>query len=454
VIDPRPAQRPPWVDLAAGVALPPEPQVRRRRVIVQVICAAVVVIVGVGIAGVIAARRLAGAEAVNDAAATADLLAESVVQPVLTDGVVTGDPAALATLNSAVRDHVLGGSIVRVKIWTPDGTIVYSDEPRLVGQQFDLGRDEQGVLTNPITRADISDLEEPENVYERGSGPLLEVYRPVWTPSGSPLLFETYLRYDEVLSRSSELWRGFAGVTLSSILLLVVLLLPILWRLLDRLRQGQHRREALLQQSVDASDDERRRIAGTLHDGVVQDLVATSYALAGAAERTRHHDPAAAGELDRASETVRSSVGGLRSLLVDLYPQSLTSAGLRAAVEDLAGPLRQRGISVTVDVPEPSTLADADDRLVYRVTRECLTNVLRHARASSVQIRLENDDSGVTLEIADDGVGFEPATLPAAIDAGHFGVRALTDTVRNARGTLRVSTAVGAGTRWQLRMDR
>ena len=77
MIDPHPVQRPPWVDFAAGVALPPEPQVRRRRVIVQVICAAVVVIVGVGIAGVIAARRLAGAEAVNDAASTADLLAES-----------------------------------------------------------------------------------------------------------------------------------------------------------------------------------------------------------------------------------------------------------------------------------------------------------------------------------------------------------------------------------------
>ncbi len=310
------------------------------------------------------------------------------------------------------------------------------------------------MLTNPLTRADISDLEEPENVYERGSGPLLEVYRPVWTPSGSPLLFETYLRYDAVLSRSSELWRGFAGVTLSSILLLVVLLLPILWRLLDRLRLGQQRREALLQQSVDASDDERRRIAGTLHDGVVQDLVAASYALAGAAERTRPDDPAAADELDRASRTVRGSVGGLRSLLVDLYPQSLTSAGLRAAVEDLAGPLRQRGITVTVELAEPSPLSDADDRLVYRVIRECLTNIVRHARASSVQIRLETDDSGATVEIADDGVGFDPATLSAAVGSGHFGVRALADTVRQAGATLRVSTAVDAGTRWQLRMDR
>ena len=65
------------------------------------------------------------------------------MQPALSDGVITGDPEALATLDSAVRDHVLGGSIVRVKIWTPDGRIVYSDEPRLVGERFDLGEDER-----------------------------------------------------------------------------------------------------------------------------------------------------------------------------------------------------------------------------------------------------------------------------------------------------------------------
>jgi signal transduction histidine kinase len=291
-------------------------------------------------------------------------------------------------------------------------------------------------------------------VYERGSGPLLEVYRPVWTPSGSPLLFETYLRYDEVLARSGELWRGFAGVTLSSILLLVVLMLPILWRLMDRLRQGQHRREALLQRAVEASDDERRRIAGTLHDGAVQDLVATSYAMAGAAERVRRTDPAAAAELDRAAETVRTSIGGLRSLLVDLYPQSLTTAGLRAALEDLAAPLRQRGITVTVDVADPSPLSDADDRLVYRAARECLTNVARHAGATTVSILLDVDDRGWTVEIDDDGVGFDPVALPDAAAGGHFGVRALADTIAEAGGRLRVASAPHAGTRWQVRMDR
>src|SRR4051812_35317670 len=277
---------PPWVTLTYGV---PEDggssPVRRRRVLVQVAAAAALVIVIVALVGVVAARRLAEAESVNDAANTADLLAESVVQPALTDALLTHSPAALGSIGTAVTQHVLSPSLVRVKLWDPAGRILYSDEPRLVGRTFPLGDDERDVLRNPRIRADVSNLAAPENVYEKGNVKLLEVYRPVWTATGKPLLFETYFRYDEVTSRSRELWRGFAGVTLGSILLLLLLLLPVLWRLLDRLKRSQDQREALLQHALDASSAERRRIAGTLHDGVVQDLVGTSFAVAGSAEQ-------------------------------------------------------------------------------------------------------------------------------------------------------------------------
>ena len=128
----------------------------------------------------------------------------------------------------------------------------------------------------------------------------------------------------------------------------MVLLLPILWRLLDRLKRAQAQREALLQRAVDASTEERRRIAGALHDGVVQDLAATSFAVAGAAERAvALGQPRLAGELHTAAGTVRTSIGGLRSLLVDIYPPSLATAGLAAALTDLASSLRSRGMGVT-----------------------------------------------------------------------------------------------------------
>lgn len=86
--------------------------------------------------------------------------------------------------------------------------------------------------------------------------------------------------------------------------------------------------ETLLNRAVEAATEERRRIAGALHDGVVQELAATSFAVAGSAERaTSLGQPGLADELRSASDTVRTSIGGLRSLLVDIYPPSLATRG-------------------------------------------------------------------------------------------------------------------------------
>ncbi len=443
--------RPPWTTVAAGGSARPDVPVRRRRVIIQVVIGAVIVIVAVGLVGVVAARRLAEAEAVNDAAKTADLLADSVVQPELTDDLTLVDPTAIATMDSVIRQHVLGGSIVRVKIWDARGRIVYSDEPALIGETFPLGEEEREVFTTPATRADISDLQAPENRYEQGNGKLLEAYRPVWTPSGTPLLFETYFRYDDVTERSGQLWRGFAGITLSSILLLVVLLLPVMWRLLDQLNQSQAQREALLQQALDVSTQERRRIAGALHDGVVQDLAATSFTVAGSAERAAAlGQPALADELRGAAATVRTSIGGLRSLLVDIYPASLATAGLPAALEDLAASGRARGMSVSVDIGPTPGLDAAGERLIFRVTQECLHNAVRHSGATTVSVGLRGTKEGVALDIRDDGVGFDAERVLNQPEEGHFGVRIMGDVVAEAGGTLRLASAPGAGTHWQL----
>ena len=85
-------------------------------------------------------------------------------------------------------------------------------------------------------------------------------------------------------SAPSQLWRGFAGITLSSIAAIVVLLVPLVWTLVARARRAHQQREAMLQRAMDASLDERRRIAATLHDGVVQELAAASFAVAGSAQ--------------------------------------------------------------------------------------------------------------------------------------------------------------------------
>jgi len=433
------------------------PPLRMRRVFFQLVAAALVVLAVVAVGGSYASRNVAEREAVTDAATMTDLFAESTVGPALEDGLLTGDRTAFENLDAVVRAHVIGQSVVRVKIWKPDGTVIYSDEPRVVGSKFALGDDELEVLREGVTRAEVSDLTKPENRFEAQDSKLLEVYRPVWTPSGSPLLFETYLRYDSVASRTGALWRGFAGITVTSLLLLLVLMLPILWRLLDRVNAVQDQRVALLEHAVDASTAERSRIAATLHDGVVQELAAASFAVSGAAEKAETDGQNDLARMLRSAATaVRGTIGGLRSLLVDIYPPSLATSGLGAVLHDLATTARTRDIEVTVVMPpDGQTHLDAEgERLVYRVAQECLRNATKHAAAANVVIELAVSGPDVVLTVTDDGRGFVAQDMLDRPPEGHFGLQVMTDLAARSGARLELASAPGEGTSWRLTVPR
>jgi two-component system, NarL family, sensor kinase len=454
--------RPAWRTLAdASKHTPAEfAPVSRRQVLTSIILGAVAVLILVAVSGSLAARRLAEKESVNDAAKNAGLLAETVIQPALRNSLVSGDPesSAFKIMDKAVKRHVVNpetGTSVRVKIWTPKGKIVYSDERRLVGLTYPLGDEERDVFTHPVTRAEVSDLSRKENKYERGQGRLLEVYRPVWMPNGQPLLFETYAPYDGVKARSTQLWRGFAGITVSSLLAVIVLMVPIVWRLLGRVRQSQIQREALLERAVEASTDERRRIAGTLHDGVVQELAGASFVVSSAAARASAiGQEELAAHLRDAAATVRRGITGMRTLLVDIYPPSLETSGLVVALEDLTSSLEARDIDVVLHL-DPDSVEGLDpesERLIYRVAHESLLNAMRHALASRVSVSLRAEENTTVLEVADNGIGFDAAEAFDKPHEGHFGLRVLVDVAREGGADLLLATAPGHGTRWQLRV--
>jgi signal transduction histidine kinase len=432
------------------------PPLSTRRVVVQLVAGILVVLAAVTIGGSLAARRLAEREAVNDAAQIADVLAETVIQPELTDALLAGSPAARRQFDQLVHDRVLGQNVVRVKIWSSQGKVLYSDQPELVGRTFPLEIQEREVLVHPRTVAAISDLDHAENALDRQIGDkLVEVYRPVWTSNGQEALFEIYTPYDQVGQRTGQLWRGFAGVTLSSLLLFVVLVAPLVWHLLSRVRRSQRQRELLLQRAVDASDAERRRIAATLHDGPVQDLAATSFVIAGA---TAHAEAAGrtglAEELRSVAGSVRTSIRALRSLLVDIYPPSLAQAGLSVALTDLAQTVRAPGLTVVVEPVQDAQLGLRPDqeRLVFRVAQETLRNAAKHATPCTVHVSLHRDGEDVLLDVVDDGRGFDPAATLADPEHGHFGLQLLAEHAATGGATLQVASSPGHGTHWQLRV--
>lgn len=446
---------PPWETLVAARGREAAPRrLSIRAVLARLAAGLAAVLVAVAALAGFGAQWLAEREAVNDAAQVTTVLADAVVRPAVTDALAAGDPAAVDAFDAVVRAQILGDDVIRVKVWDTKGRVLYADEPQLIGRTFPLDDAQRAALTTPSTRAAVSNASEDENVFERGSR-LLEVYRPVWTPAGQQLLFEVYYPYQPVAARSADLWRGFTGVTTSSLLLLVVLTAPIVWTLLRQLRGAEARRAELLQRAVDASDAERRRIAGTLHDGPVQELVATSYGAESAAlAAARRGDDDSAEHMREVAAAVRGNVRVLRSLLVDIYPQSLEAAGLASALTDLAATARSRGVEVALTVDAAADdLPDADQRLLYRVAQETLRNAVTHAAPCTVAISIVSHDGGVDLDVVDDGPGFDPVILHRPPAGGHLGARVVRDLSAEAGAELAVATAPGQGTRWRLRLS-
>ena len=257
-------------------------------------------------------------------------------------------------------------------------------------------------------------------------------------------------------SAPTQLWRGFAGVTLSSLLLFVVLLAPLLWHLLRRVRRAQRQRELLLERAVDASATERRRIAATLHDGPVQDLAATSFVIAGAAAQARATgQTAVVDELGSVSASVRTSIRALRSLLVDIYPASLAQAGLGAALADLAqsvrapgtrGARRHRRRPRSRAGPGAAGLPGGPGDAAQRGQARGAVHGDDHA------LPVPEADDAVVLDVVDDGNGFDVMERVAHPEPGHFGLQLLADVAATGGALLQVASAPGRGTHWRLQV--
>jgi len=396
-------------------------------------------------------RSLGRGEGLRDARHFAALTGQGIVEPALTDELIAGNEAALAGLDALVQERVLGERVVRVKLWSPDGRVVYSDEPRLVGARYALDDSKLDVLLTGSTRAELSDLSGPENRFERGEGSLYEVYLRVRAPDGTPLLFETYQRASEVTSTGRRIWLPFAGLLLASLVLLWLVQVPLAWRLADRLRRSQREREALLERAVEASADERRRIAADLHDRVVQDLAGISYSLSAAAEAD---DPGLSegtrSTLREAALGTRDSMRRIRSLLVEIHPPNLRATGLEAALVDLLAPLPARGVEATLDVAEGVELREDAELLFYRAAGEALRNVERHAGAEHVRVEVAKEDDRARLRVVDDGGGFTPEQRERSRADGHVGLSLLEELATRMDGTLDVRSTPGEGTAFVL----
>ena len=412
--------------------------------------AGLLAVIVVGAIGVALQRHAARDDAISDAKTLAKLAGNAVVAPHVDRDLLQGDPQQIEMLNGLVASKLRSGGIVRVKIWDRNGRIVYSDKNTLIGKRFELPEDEREALETNHTRAELTHLDRAENRYDGLHGKLLEVYLPIKSTDGQQLLFEIYQRQKSVTETAQKTWLLFAPALIGALLLLQLFQLPLAYRMARTLHDNRQEREALLLRALAASDTERRRIASDLHDGVVQDLAGTSYALAAAADRIDGHEPAVSEALRDGARQTRRSIRQLRSLLVDIYPPDLHRAGLAAALSDLVAPLESRGVHARVDLPPGLRLEPDAEALMFRTAQEALRNVMAHSDAEHVDVSVVLENSHAGLTIADDGRGFTPEAAQAARDDGHLGLRVLADMARDAGGRLDIDSEPGRGTRVNL----
>jgi signal transduction histidine kinase len=193
-----------------------------------------------------------------------------------------------------------------------------------------------------------------------------------------------------------------------------------------------------------AALEERQKLARELHDSVSQALYGIGLG-ARTARTLLDRDPAKVAEpLEYVISLAEAGLTEMRALIFELRPDALETDGIVSLLDKQAAAVRARhGIAVHTSFgPEPEVSLSVKE-MMYRVAQESLHNTIKHARASRIDLRLAEDARGVTLEIGDDGSGFDPdGHFP-----GHLGLRSMRERAARHAATLDIESAPGQGTR-------
>lgn len=228
-------------------------------------------------------------------------------------------------------------------------------------------------------------------------------------------------------------------------------------KMLDVLLQKGIQFKALTVRLAEVEENEKRRLSHELHDRVGQTLTALGLNL-NIVETLLSGDvsPAVKKRLDDSMELLEETVKHIRDVMANLSPPVLDKYGLPAALRWYGERLSERsGLSVVVQADEPLRRLPASHEIaLYRLIQEALNNVIRHAKARTATITLEELDEGILrLTVADDGVGFEADTFFASSPSGppqarlHWGFVTMRERAEMANGRFHVESAPGEGTR-------
>lgn len=213
--------------------------------------------------------------------------------------------------------------------------------------------------------------------------------------------------------------------------------------MVEALQSLSEQRKRLLNRLASAQEDERKRIAGDVHDDHIQMMTAIALRVRLLAEDP--YRPSAKDELEEIADLLSQGITRLRRFIFDLYPDSLINEGLGHVLKQYLKSISEDwGISIEVKMSGDGEPGREIEVVAFRILQEALTNVRKHAEASRIVVEAKITDESVGFFIEDDGRGID-STLPA--NPNHIGIRTMRDRAEFSGGYLKVGPASIGGTR-------
>ncbi|HEV7453148.1 MAG TPA: GAF domain-containing sensor histidine kinase [Pseudonocardiaceae bacterium] len=217
----------------------------------------------------------------------------------------------------------------------------------------------------------------------------------------------------------------------------------------SRLAEREEAMERFAEQIVLLQETERRRLAGEIHDGISQRIVSLSFHLCAAADTVATDPARAAEQIAYAQELAAGALEETRLAIAGLRPPVLDDLGLAASLESLARSTPLPNVQVDT---VPTSLPEHVETAVYRIAQEALQNVMKHASAEHVHLRLSATAGAVLLEISDDGTGFDPASATEPAGPVGYGLPGMQQRAELLGGQLTADSSPGRGTVVRLRV--
>ncbi|HQY21134.1 MAG TPA: two-component regulator propeller domain-containing protein [Ignavibacteria bacterium] len=216
---------------------------------------------------------------------------------------------------------------------------------------------------------------------------------------------------------------------------------------INRLRRERKAQEAFTKKLLDTQENERKRIAGELHDSIGQDLLISKNKLQMSLNNSSDIKVVIK-NINEVTEVITDTLKNVREISYSLHPYQIERLGLSKAISSIIDRLKGTvEIKFTINIDNiDKTLYPESEISIYRIIQECMNNIIKHSKAKEVILNVSREENYISILIDDDGVGFSNEKLIAEKGKHGFGIQGMKERIRLINGEMNINSNPGEGT--------